>query len=101
MSDLFGPRNPPRKRRKVSQVVLEKRMRQIWIDGFGLIPQGATRENVLGIRIALGRLVADDAYWEGLCNLCDLRQSVDRLAQELKTANAKPKALKRRAGGKA
>lgn len=67
-----------------SQAVLNTRMRELWIDGYGLLPQGATDLQVSRTRIALRSLVEDDTYWAGLRSLSDAKQQVNKLMAELK-----------------
>lgn len=67
-----------------SQKVLNARMRELWIDGYGLLPQGATDLQVSRTRVALKALVEDDAYWKGLHQLSIAKLAVNVLMTQLK-----------------
>jgi hypothetical protein len=73
-----------------SQAVLNRRMREIWIDGFGLHPFGE-QINPDMLRIALMELVSDDLYWIDMKQLIDQKQKVKSLMEQLKTP---PRAFK-------
>ena len=64
--------------------VLIQRMREIWIDGFGLMPytSGIQADH---IRRALIDLVDDDDYWIDLKQLIDQKEKVAALVKQLKT----------------
>lgn len=72
------------RRNRTSQTTLNRRMREIWIDGFGLLPGYPTEKQVLQMREALRVLVADTAYWHDLISLVCLKQDVHELQEKLK-----------------
>jgi hypothetical protein len=67
-----------------SQHTLNKRMREVWIDGFGLYPFSPDAKTIDRIRIAMKELVSDSSYWEGLKKLCNLKGEVGKLTEVLK-----------------
>lgn len=77
----------PRTRRRApssSHAAIYRRMREIWIDGFGLLPRGASLEEISHLRTALTKIAADEDYWNGLATLCALRRDANRLMEFLK-----------------
>lgn len=66
-------------------------MREMYADGFGLLPHGVTHDQVTKTRLALAHLVDDDFYWEQLHELYDQKAKVTALIESIKlgTANAK------------
>jgi hypothetical protein len=59
-------------------------MRELWIDGYGLLPQGATDLQVSRTRVALKALVEDDGYWKGLHELSVAKLTVNVIMTQLK-----------------
>lgn len=59
-------------------------MREIWADGFGLLPNAPKEEDVIKVRNALRDLVHDGAYWNGLKRLCALKTEVTIMTNALK-----------------
>ena len=74
-----------RRSNTVSQATMNKRMREIWIDGYGLLPTGATPKQVTMTRNALRSLVDDGDYWDGLMKLSALKAEVNELMTVLKS----------------
>jgi len=74
-----------------TQVVIDRRMREVFADGFGLLPYGATYKQVKATRLALTRLVDDDGYWQGLHELYEQKRKITALIESLKlgTSNGK------------
>jgi hypothetical protein len=67
-----------------SQAVISARMRELWIDGFGLLPTPFTVVQLDRTRKALADLVNDDLYWKSLTELSIQKQKVQRLIEQLK-----------------
>ena len=78
----------PRRSKIPSQATLDKRMREIWIDGFGFLPQVPKELQIDRMREALRRVVEDDLYWTNLKKLIALKDDVSRMIERLKAANA-------------
>lgn len=74
------------RRRRVShsQAAITSRMRELWSDGFGLMPGGLGESDVEKVREAMKELVRDGAYWNGLKQLVILKQRVYSLTNEIK-----------------
>ena len=67
------------------QASVTARMREIWIDGYGLLPYPAEPGAINQIRRAMRELVADDRYWDGLEKLGWLKMQVQTMLTLLKT----------------
>jgi hypothetical protein len=76
-----------------SQLVLNKRMREIWIDGFGLYPFGE-QLNPDMLRIALAKLVEDDHYWIDMKQLIDQKAKVKSLMEQMKTPPGRARTIR-------
>ena len=74
-----------RRSNTTSQAAIDRRMREIWIDGFGLLPTGASEIQVGKIRLSLRHLVDDDDYWDGLSKLAILNVGTRELIIALKS----------------
>jgi hypothetical protein len=92
-----------KRKRSVSQETMDRRMREIWIDGFGLLPSPTGERELTLLRNALRKVVDDDEYWRGLNAISGYKRLIAEHMEEMKlgTSNGKRKARKRRAGGKA
>jgi len=72
------------RRRNSTQAVLTRRMREIWIDGFGMWPAPFTETQLIRTREAMRAVVEDQEYWDGLHRLGALKSEVGKLVKELK-----------------
>ena len=68
-----------------SQKVLDQRVREIWVDGYGLLPS-VDGNHIESLRLALRKLVRDDAYWNGLKRLAQLKRMSSDLMNDIKSS---------------
>lgn len=69
---------------RVSQAVLNLRMREIWIDGYGLLPYPTPDISIDQLREALHELVCDQDYWSNLKVLAERKRDVAETMELLK-----------------
>jgi hypothetical protein len=72
------------KSKSTSQLIVNKRMREIWIDGFVIMPYGTAEPPPTMLREALRQVVNDDAYWVNLTKLREMKKSMDELSKSMK-----------------
>ncbi len=77
-------RNVKRSNKPPSQAVIDRRMREVWIDGFGLLPHSPTDAMLERLRLSLRKLADDDKYWRGLSELRSLKLQVTVLMECLR-----------------
>jgi hypothetical protein len=77
-----------RRRYRRKPTPIAKRMREIWIDGFGLVPQGATEQQLQQTRNAMKALAADDDFWNDLRTLCSVRRTATAMMESMRSGKA-------------
>ena len=67
-----------------SQAVLNQRMKEIWSDGYGIMPYSTAPGALPKLRAALRAVAEDDRYWEQMERLFALKRSLADLMSEMK-----------------
>ena len=67
-----------------SQAMLNRRMREVWIDGYGILPNHGDESELRKLRTALRSVVDDDVYWKKMADLCACKRRVTDLMAEMK-----------------
>jgi hypothetical protein len=79
-----------RRQNKISQSTMDRRMREVFADGFGLLPGVPTELQINQMRTALQRLAEDDRYWKGMMQLSSLKLQIHTVVEILKQSHVEP-----------